>query len=823
MAMAERLAKVVVLGSVGATAALIYSIPPLYQHKIAPGHRVIVPVRSRRMTGIVLETGEHFESGGAEPRPIIELADETPLFDAAHLKLFEFMASYYLTSAAEAFRSVVPSIGRIESHRLYHLAAPPDALRMATLTPLERAIVEAVARRPSSMKSLSRLSDRDGQVSAAVGRLTRAGILRSSEATRGRHRAAAPTRACLAPGVSIEQVRGRIQRSLLQKLAASGSRGITIADLHTEGAGAEAALRALSRRGIVELRLDAGAEGGRPEGEASPAPVELGAEQLAAIDAVREAVEARRFETFLLWGVTGSGKTEIYLGAAASALALGRQVVVLLPEIALADQVVTSFRSRFGELVAIAHSAQNVAERWANWMAALRGHARIMIGPRSAIFAPVHDPGLIVVDEEHDPAYKQEEGIRYSARDLAVALGNFAQCPVILGSATPSAESYFNARAGRYRLLRLTSRVMKRPMAEVEIIDLRREKRLKNAKPSDDTSSPVTSVPLSARLLEEIRRNLSTGGQTLLFVNRRGYHNFLQCHLCGAVLTCSNCSVSMTFHLHDQSLRCHYCGERRAAPSQCPECGGIGLEGLGFGTERLSAALHELIPGARIARMDSDTASRHGERSRMLAQLARGEIDILVGTQMITKGFDFPGVTLVGVILADMALNMPDFRSAERTFQLLTQVAGRAGRGERAGRVLIQTYSPGHYSIRAARDQNYGRFIRRELALRRELGYPPFTKIAMVRVECESSATAARIAGLAAQTLAETEPRLRILGPGPAPIERIRGRFRWQVMVKADTARAIRIALNTLRHRIGDTAAQAQARLILDIDPINML
>jgi primosomal protein N' (replication factor Y) len=592
-------------------------------------------------------------------------------------------------------------------------------------------------------------------------------------------------------------------------------------------------------------------------------PFDLSVEQAAAVVAAAPAVRERRFETFLLWGVTASGKTEVYLRLAAEALAVNRRVLVLVPEIALADQVVRAFRARFGALVGIAHSAQNVAERWASWMAALSGDSRIMIGPRSVVFAPLPDPGLIVVDEEHDSAYKSEEGIRYNARDLAVALGRFAHCPVVLGSATPSAESYVNTRRGRYRMLRLARRVGDRDFATVEIVDLREHLRAEgacveaakksagegprgrtmivargkaagvapNAVEGEATSSaseatePPAAIPLSATLIDALRANLASGGQSMVFLNRRGYHNFLQCHLCGSVITCPNCSVSMTFHLRDRSLRCHYCGENAPAADKCPECDGYGLAGQGFGTERLVQALAELVPDARIERMDSDSSGRRGARAAIMASLGRGEIDIIVGTQMITKGFDFPGVTLVGVVMADLALNMPDFRSAERTFQLLTQVAGRAGRGDRPGRVLIQTYAPFHYSIRAARDQDYARFIRRELELRRELMYPPFARLALVRIEGADSSRVGAIASRVAAALGrKARPdSLRILGPAPAPIERIKRRYRWQVVLKAQELGEMRAALAAMRTETAAAAQAAGVHVIIDVDPINML
>jgi primosomal protein N' (replication factor Y) len=592
-------------------------------------------------------------------------------------------------------------------------------------------------------------------------------------------------------------------------------------------------LKSLASRGLIAIE----AAPTTPH-SAAAAEYDLTDEQQVALDAISPAIEHRRYEAFLLWGVTASGKTEIYLNLAARALAAGRNVLIMVPEIALADEIVRSFRARFGSLVGIAHSAQSVTERWASWMAAIGGQARVMIGPRSVIFAPMHDIGLIVVDEEHDASYKSEEGIYYHARDLAVALAGFSQCPVVLGSATPSSESYANARRGRYRLLSLLRRVNDRAMASVEIVDMRREvaeaRKLAAAKPTNGTGSSEKkpqaaevpdTVPLSTTLVAALRENLASGGQSMVFLNRRGFHNFLQCHICGNVIACPDCSVSMTFHMRDRSLRCHYCGNHTAAPDTCPECKGYGLKGQGFGTERLTQTLAELMPDARIERMDSDTSSVRGARARMLAELRAGEIDILVGTQMITKGFDFPGVTLAAVVNADMALNMPDFRSAERTFQLLTQIAGRAGRGERPGRVVIQTYAPHHYSIRAAKDQDYARFMRRELELRRDLMYPPFARLAMVRIEGAEPQIVRRMAEAVAKSLAKdsTPEGLRVLGPAPAPIERIKQRYRWQVMIKSRELKPMRAAISAMRAEVGPSAERDDIFLAIDIDPVRML
>ncbi len=800
------LARVVILGAVGTLERLVYAVPAPIAGHLSPGHRVLVPLRSRRVTAIVTELGDNLDSGGAVPKPIIEVLEGRPLFDSAHLQLVEFLAGYYMVPIGEGFRSVLPSLARIESRRVLQVARNPDPLAQAAFTPAEREIIDALTKRPMTVAQLERRCQ-SNDVKAAIMRWMAAGWITAREATRGRHRKSSEVRPA------------EVTRIGPQYGEKTGSAAIETPDL------------------------------------------QLTSEQAAAIAAVTPTVRQRHFEPFLLWGVTASGKSEVYMRLASEALAAHRQVLVLVPEIALADQLVGSFRSRFGTLVAVAHSAQNISERWASWMAAMSGEARIMIGPRSAIFAPINDLGLIVVDEEHDGAYKQEEGIRYNARDLAVVLARLASCPIVLGSATPSAESYANGRGRRYRLLQLSERVPQRKFATVEIIDLRqhaatlaklplngqisetseaarsvsfRTGRPASAKPVlycpkretsessiKERSSPLLDqVPLAQPLIDALAGNLAAAGQSLVFLNRRGYHNFLQCHGCGSVITCRSCSVSMTFHLRGRLLRCHYCGASEPAPGKCFECGAFDLAGQGYGTERLVQALAAFFPSARIERMDSDTSGRRGARSAILHGVRSGEVDILVGTQMITKGFDFQNVTLVGVVLADLSLNMPDFRAAERTFQLLTQAAGRAGRGERPGRVLIQTYAPHHYSIRAARDQDYPRFIRREMELRRELMYPPFARMALVRIEGgDPSGVSERASKIAALLSKVAEPGMRVLGPAPAPIEKIKQRYRWQVLVKSRERHALRAALSA----IIPYRARGDIAVSIDMDPVNML
>jgi len=836
-------ASVIVLSAPKGIAQLTYEVPPSLTDVVQEGHRVLVPLRGRKMTAVVVELGQHLGAQGGALKPILEALEPQPLLDRAHRELLAFLASYYLVPLSEAYRMVIPAALRVDARNHFKLARQPDPLELVSFSAAERRVIEAIAKRPMTMRQLTNLAERPA-VNAALSSLTAQGLLDRHSSVRGRHREPGVTIVRLRDDAEAGEVRGAKQKSVLALLRASPTASIPLEELESRVVGAKAAVKPLARRGLIELVRQAPA---RESAAVASDALELNPEQAAALKTIVPAIEAFRFETFLLWGVTASGKTEVYLQLAARCLQRGRQVLILVPEIALADQLVESFRGRFGWMVALAHSAQKVSERWSAWSAALSGQARIMIGPRSAIFAPIQELGLIIVDEEHDPAYKQEEGVRYNARDLAVALGGFSSCPVVLGSATPSAESFSNARNGRYRLLELPRRVQDRPLATVEVIDLRQEfaKHAGRDSPGAGAGARAASAarapapvaagdgdgearrpaPLSSALVDALRANLAAGGQSLVFINRRGYHNFLQCHLCGNVISCPNCSVSMTFHLRDRSLRCHYCGHHIPAPECCPECRGFGLEGQGFGTERLTAALAETIPGARIERMDADTSRRSGERSRIFGAIKRGEIDVLVGTQMITKGFDFPGVTLVGVVVADQALNMPDFRSAERTFQLLTQVAGRAGRGDRAGRVLIQTYAPHHYSIRAAQAQDYGRFIRRELTLRRELMYPPYARLALVRIEGIDRRAVEEIAAESAGALTRlARPEVvRVLGPAPAPIERLRNRYRWQVMLKSSARSEMRRVLEAARLELAPLLERRDVRLSIDIDPVNML
>jgi len=603
------------------------------------------------------------------------------------------------------------------------------------------------------------------------------------------------------------QRRAKAQHALLEYLLARGR--IPVEELRAAFPRGRAALTALARRGLAELSAEARVAG--DDGllaDAGGTPI-LTPAQAAVLDEVAGAFGG--FAPFLLHGVTGSGKTEVYLQVIARARALGRGALVLVPEIALTPQLAGRFRARFGAEVALLHSGLSDAERHAEWLRLRRGEARICVGVRSAVFAPVQDLAVVVVDEEHDPSFKQEDGPPYQARDLAVVRAKMAGAVCLLGSATPSLESLENARRGRYRQLSLPSRIDDRPMPAVELVDLAR---LRRTVPSFGLLSPP--------LAEALQATLAQGQQSILFLNRRGFQTLVVCEACGREARCPACAVSLTHHARRGVLLCHYCGRAERMTDDCPDCGGPRL-GLGVGTEQVEEAVRKLLPRARVERLDRDAVSTAGDVAGLLARFARREIDVLVGTQMVTKGHDFPGVTLVGVVLADTSLALPDFRAAERTFQLLTQVAGRAGRGAEGGRVVVQTWNPGSAAVACAAHHDYARFAEAELASRRAHGWPPFQRLLAVRIEGTEGAArrCAEALGAAARPTLAPGSGIAMLGPAPAAIERLRGKSRWQLLFKAPEPAALRRVHRALEAPARRPPGGAQVRF--DVDPYALL
>ena len=599
----------------------------------------------------------------------------------------------------------------------------------------------------------------------------------------------------------------------------TGKDWVPLAVLRQLNPGADRTIKALEGKGLVETaRLEPLDPGPVEAAEPEESPYDPTPDQAAVLTAVEPAVTAGKFASFLIHGVTGSGKTEVYLRAGRAALEAGRTAIILVPEIALTPALMARFRSRFGDRAALLHSALADSARLREWRRLLEGTARIAVGPRSALFAPVRNLGLIVVDEEHEPSYKQEDRLRYHARDAALVRCQMEQAVCLLGSATPSLVSYHHQAKGKYTGLSMPRRVNARPMPRVDLIDL-----------TEHQEAAGKAVVFSRPLIEAMEQNLAAGGQTLLFLNRRGYATYPVCAKCGRPILCPNCSVSFTYHQAYDAFVCHYCGQALDGESSCPKCGHDKTKRFGLGTERVEAEVRELFPQARTARLDSDTAGNGRAMEAALAALEAGETDIMVGTQMLAKGHDFPGISLVGVVLADSSLFMADFRAAERTFQLLTQVAGRAGRGDAPGRVLVQTLSPDHFALTSAANHDFKAFYEQELAGREMLFYPPYSRLILLRLSGADPAKVDRaardLAALCREEVGRGPKNIKavVLGPAPAAVAKVRNRYRWRILLKVRTAALGQALLDRILPRTEDRPALAGIRLDVDVDPMNML
>ena len=806
------IARVVLLPVVGGLDELDYRVPSALWRADLPGCRVVLPLGRRRVVGVVCEL---VTAPAREKLKDVEaVLDDVPVLDRHLLALCRWMADYYLVPLAEAVATALPAPLRIEAERTIALTA---ALAQDTAVPEhERELVSALrGGRHTAGALASSLRLTPAQLNRRLQALRRKGwievteTLREHAPTKHVRFYQAVTRAEGAASLTRRPALAAIHRYLREHPL----RRASLNELRGSFPNVAVKLRALTAAGLVRYHEEEvyRTVSAPPPPDRTVTPTDDQRQALASI------ATAEGFAPFLLWGVTGSGKTEVYLRAIADTLANQKTALVLVPEISLTHQLVDRLQARFGERVAVLHSGLSSGERWDEWRRIARGQAPIVVGARSAVFAPLPRLGLIVVDEEHDSSYKQDEGMRYHGRDVAVVRARGARCPVVLGSATPSMESYFNARSGRYRWLELRQRVEARALPTVELVDLRH-------RGGHRTGGKAGALALSAELAAALQANLAAGGQSLVFLNRRGFASVMQCHACGEAIACPNCCVALTYHRAWQALRCHHCDHTVRVPRQCPACGEPALSSWGAGTEQVEATLREMLPGARVARMDRDTMMRKGAQRALLAAWEKGQLDVLIGTQMVTKGHDIPGVTLVGVVLADLSLNFPDFRAAERTFQLLTQVAGRAGRGNRAGRVIVQTLQPDHFSLRHAAKHDFAAFAEEELTHRRELGYPPFSRLALVRVEGEQLAAVERVARQAGEHLRTgNDRRLAVLGPAPAPIERLRGRHRWQLLCRAANGTLLRQRVAAARDRLRPQARAAAVRLLVDIDPQSML
>jgi primosomal protein N' (replication factor Y) len=727
---------------------LDYSVPETLAGRISVGSRVRVPFRDKAALATVVATLEHSDAQGI--RPIEAVIGETPVLSDELLKLARWISDYYCCPIEAVMRSLLPQVIR---------RAEIGWKKQLFVRPARKIDIEEI-------ENLRRRAPRQAELLEAISRLE--GPVRAADLLR--------------------------QTSL---------------DNQT--------LRALVKRGFAELHEQAVVRDPHADEQfIATANLVLNAEQLVALKEITQALdspESARARPILLHGVTGSGKTEIYLQAIRAALERGRTAIVLVPEISLTPQTVERFKGRFAEAqdaVAVLHSHLSEGERHDEWHKIHSGRARIAIGPRSAVFAPLKNLGLIVVDEEHENTYKQEEAPRYHARDIAVVRAKIEKCVVVLGSATPSLESYHNATTGKYRLLTLTQRVDEKQMPLMRVVDLRQERRKEKA-----------AAILSEKLRAAIADRLEKREQTILFLNRRGFSTSLLCSNCGEARNCPNCSVALTFHRHVARLSCHLCGHTAAVPKKCPACGKDALIYAGFGTEKVESNVAQIFPKATVRRMDADSMSRKEAYRETLRSFRAGKIDILVGTQMIAKGLHFPNVTLVGIINADLALHLPDFRAGERTFQLLTQVAGRAGRGETRGEVFVQTYTPFSPSIQFARHHDFAGYFQQELEFRERCDFPPFKHAILITVRSGHETRAKFSAETLLRRLKESLGSEFILGdPAPAPLEKLQGQFRFHILIRgAEIMRLSRLVRETL----DKLPFPEDVTVTVDVDPYQLL
>jgi len=757
------------------------------------GVRVLVPFGRRRVIGMV--------TGPATPRPgmalkdVVQVLDESPLVAPPLLDLAAWMADHYLAPPGECYRLVLPPAGIRASRAVVRLLEPGNEDGDP--------ILDMLRAKPLPLSTVARRLGRDP--TDRLSRLRKQGLVAVDQDLE-------------TPGFRERQVavlanpeaqpKGGAQAEVVTRLRRAGGRARAV-DLVRDRPSLRGALVKLAKHGVVRLEAERDVRTPPSLPARESAPLVPSSDQGRVLDPLLEAVRGRGFAPFLLQGVTGSGKTEVYFRAVETALERGRGALLLVPEISLTPLLVRAASARFGATVALQHSELSAGERHDQWWRIREGDARVVVGARSALFAPLPDLGLIVVDEEHEAAYKQEESPRYHARDAAVMRARLEAVPVILGSATPSVESQANAGKGKYRKLEMPTRIGPRGLARVEIVDRRAVLRAGG----DAILSPPLREALAARL--------SRREQSLLLLNRRGYATCLLCRECGAQATCPNCSVALTVHGGGRRALCHYCGHDVKAPATCPTCRGEYLRLTGFGTECVVEAVQAAFPKARVDRLDRDQAARRGALARTLAAFEAGDTDVLVGTQMIAKGHDFPRITLVGVVDADVGLGLPDFRSAERTFQLLTQVAGRAGRGDVAGEVILQSHLPDHYALTFACAQDYAGFFEREMEFRRTMGYPPVTALVNIVLRSREAAKGALEAAALAQLLRDgAHGRYRVLGPAHAPLARLRQEHRFQILLKGSRPAMREATKSALEERYG---AMRWPGVAVDVDPVSVM
>ena len=789
-----------------------YRIPEKMKDSLGVGMRVLVPFKGRKVTGFSINLLEQPPKGVEEKlREVEDLLDEAPLIDPQMLRFYRWISDYYLYPLGEVIKTGLPPGLQLKSELTLSLTQNGlEFLAQGGLEPIQEKVFKEIGRcgRVSLKKVLKRFLKEVSR--SQLFSWKRKGLLNIDAEIEGKEVKPKFEKVVQYQGGESPQPISKKQAEILKWVKERGE--ISYSELSKRFKSPSKPIQSLQAKGFLSLSRREVCRDLSVRSELKPYPKpEPTLNQEAILGEILKGIRSKRFSPFLIYGVTGSGKTEIYLRAIEEVLIQGQEAIVLVPEISLTPQLLSRFIDRFGENLALLHSGLGRGERYDQWRRIWKGEVKIAIGARSAIFAPFKNVGIIIVDEEHDPSYKQEEKLKYHARDVAVVRAKQAEATLLLGSATPSLESFYNAEKGKFHLLNLPERIEGRPLPRVEVVDVKKEGGL-----------------LSEKLRAALQKNIEDKKQSLLFLNRRGFANFILCPDCGLTFKCPNCSVTLTYHLRDRSLRCHYCDYRIQAPGDCPKCQGHRLQGMGIGTERLEQEIKSLFPGAHVERMDRDTTSRRRSHLQILKRLESGSIDILVGTQMIVKGHDFPNVTFVGVVSADTSLHFPDFRSSERTFQLLTQVAGRAGRGEFFGEVVIQTFNPDHYSILRAKDHDYIGFYQEEIQFRKALEYPPFSRFINFRLvgnsEKRTKGMAEEIGRIGQSLLKKGYGKgIEILGPSMAPFAKMRGKFRWQMLAKGKSPQLLHQFAKEIASRMEVPLKGKGVNLDIDVDPISIL
>ncbi len=794
-----------------------YSIPAHLLSKANVGCRVTIPFKNQNRVGYILE--KSVLSNEQDLKDILDILDPVPLFHDNLVPFFQWMSNYYLYPIGKLIQSALPSglnvtsfkTGRLTKKGLMALEALPDSsedkkrLLWIKKNPGKRLLFPFHAIDPFQTRGWVTLERRIRK--SPVGPLKRQYI---------RVKEGIDRRAFLRKNTQSFQAKNEI--AFFECLSQSDR--VALRDITSRFSNGAYLVNKWIQAGVIE-RLDVVVIRD-PAGKIllpSPLPRRLYEQQERALHTIKGLLDKGKFSACLLHGVTGSGKTEVYYAAAQHAIRLNKQTILIVPEIALAIYMEGIFRSRLGDKVAVFHSALSKGERYDQWMRMANGDVDMVIGARSALFAPLPRLGLIIVDEEYDSSYKQEESPRYQARDAAVVRARIEGAIAVLGSGTPSVQSYHNAMTDRYHHIAMPDRIEKRPLPDIDVVDIK-------TLPKTNTEEGILSPPLK----EAIQQNLTEEKQTILFLNRRGFSKVYLCRTCGESIKCRNCDIGLTYHLKENRLVCHYCNYTAPPPLKCPACGHMEMRAYGFGTEKLEQGLRQIFPGARIGRMDRDSTRRKGQTYQLLKAFSDGEYDILVGTQMITKGYDFPNVTLVGVIAADLSLAFPDFRAGERTFQILSQVAGRAGRGDQGGKVIIQTFNPDHYAIAAAKDHDYLSFFQQEKELREHLGYPPYSFLACLRIQGNSQRSTTTIAQRIGSEMRGVLDRwpirgkdIHVLGPAEAPLAKLKGKYRCQIIVKSKGTGLLHYYLQEVEAVSKKILRKSGVSLIIDVDPYQML